>query len=255
MRPDDLRRFVKDYVEMYPTQARVRPWWRRPLLATAAVDQRFEVLRRVVDPTHALPSDLLPSARSIVVFFLPFKDDLVAENAEGEMAVRNWGLAYVETNTLISRLNQAIADLFRESGHASAQTPATHNFDPQKLISRWSHKHLGHLAGLGRLGHHAQLITPAGSAGRLGSLVTEAFLGDSPLVTDNAACLAKAGQECLECVAKCPSGALTADGLDRRRCYAHLRRNEKALADLPQSDVCGKCVCLVRCSLANPVGA
>ena len=39
--------------------------------------------------------------------------------------------------------------LLAEAGYRSELTPTTHNFDEEKLMARWSHKHLGHLAGLG----------------------------------------------------------------------------------------------------------
>jgi len=66
--------------------------------------------------------------------------------------------------------------------------------DEVKLMARWSHKHLAHLVNLGRFGIHHMLITPAGSTGRLGSLVSEAELGDHPLIETQEACLLKAGK-------------------------------------------------------------
>ncbi|MBT8332616.1 MAG: hypothetical protein KJP06_09865 [Deltaproteobacteria bacterium] len=57
-----------------------------------------------------------------------------------------------------------------------SDTGPTHNFDEDILMARWSHKHLAHLANLGRFGAHCMLITPEGCTGHLGSLVTEADL-------------------------------------------------------------------------------
>lgn len=206
---------------------------------------------------HLLPHDLLAGARSVIVFFIPFTEELAAENAQGALPCRNWGLAYLQTNELIGQLGQALSDRLTGLGHQAALTPATHNFDPIKLVSLWSHKHLGHLAGLGRFGHNTQLITPAGCAGRLGSLVTTAELGDSPLIQTEEACLQKAGQKCLTCVKACPAEALTEKGIDRQRCYARLRANRQNspdLADLPDStNVCGKCVVMMPCSFENPL--
>jgi epoxyqueuosine reductase len=39
----------------------------------------------------------------------------------------------------------------------------------------------------------------------------------------------------------CPTGALTAQGLDKHRCYAHLLEVEKQFQDLGLCDICGKC--------------
>ena len=122
-----------------------------------------------------------------------------------------------------------LAGLLKERGWSAELTPATANFDEKSLMARWSHKHLAHLCGLGRFGHHHLLITPNGCAGRLGSLVTDAPLGDNPVMEAEHACLHKAGEECLLCVKNCPVAALTEQGFDRRRCYNRLVFNiEKA---------------------------
>ena len=194
MSVQELRRLAEEFVAAEPGRLGQAGWWRRPLLATAPVDARFDALRRIAAADHLHPRDLLPTGRSVVVFFIPFKKDLPRENRAGDRPCRNWGLAYVQTNDLINRLSQALADLLGAQGFACGLTPATHNFNEEKLMARWSHKHLGHLVNIGRFGTHHMLITPAGCAGRLGSLVTEAELGDNPLVETREACLLKAGK-------------------------------------------------------------
>jgi len=123
------------------------------------------------------------------VVFIPFVRELAAENNEGPFPCRNWGLAYEATNFLINNLCERIKNFLEKAGYETALVPATHNFDHEKLTARWSHKHLGYIAGLGRFGVNAQLITPSGCAGRLGSLVTEADFGDNPLVDQKELCL------------------------------------------------------------------
>ena len=160
---------------------------------------------------------------------------------------------YNDTNALIGRINQGFEMLLGRYGFNSAVTPPTANFDKVSLMSRWSHKHLGHLAGLGRFGVNAQLITPEGCAGRLGSLVTEADLGDHPLMGDTEPCLYKRGEDCLQCAEACPVKAVTVDGIDRARCYTRIKAAQKAahLADLPEyTETCGKCQALLPCSFS-----
>ena len=166
-------------------------------------------------------------------------------------------MEYVQTNDLIDRLSKALRDHLAEDGFKSALTPATHNFDEAVLMARWSHKHLGYLAGLGRFGVHHVLITPAGCAGRLGSLVTEAELGDHPLIETEEACLLKAGQKCGQCIDVCPVEALSEAEFDRQGCWERLNDNRDSLSyfsDLPKTThVCGKCAAIVPCSFKNPV--
>ncbi|TNF45640.1 epoxyqueuosine reductase [bacterium] len=250
---DDLRGCLTDFVARAASEEGRKAWWRKPILAAGRVDKRFQVLKEAVSEDHLLPEDLLPSARTVIVFFLPFTENLVQENREGNLACRNWGLAYTETNALIAEISEALSAFLAEHAYRSAVTPPTHNFDEERLISHWSHRHLAHLVGLGRFGVHRQIITPEGSAGRLGSLVTEADLGNHPLHVDVQACLHMAGRECLACARRCPVNALTDEFFDRFSCWDQCLVNDRNLADLPTTDVCGKCVAVVPCSFQNPV--
>jgi epoxyqueuosine reductase QueG len=256
---DVLRKFAASFVADEPGRRGTDGWWQAPLLVTAPVDSRFDLLPQIAAEDHVLPTDLLPGARSVIVFYLPFKKELIKENRKGDRPCRNWGLAYVQTNDLIGRLTQALGDLLIENGFKSGLTPATHNFDETKLMARWSHKHLGHLAGLGRFGVHHMMITPVGCTGRMGSLVSEAELGDHPLMNTSEACLLKAGKECGQCIKACPVEALSETGFERKLCWDRLndnRRNIDYFDDLPESThVCGKCVALMPCSFRNPVAA
>jgi len=256
--PDDLRKRIEAAVQAYSQKKGIRHFWRTPLLATSAVNDRFNVLPRIAAEDHALPRDLLDTARSVVVFFVPFSKEPANENHPGENPSRSWGLAYEATNRLIGHLCEVLQQELENRGYRAALTPATHNFDPEKLMARWSHKHLGYLAGLGRFGVNAQFITPAGCAGRMGSLVTDADLGDSPLVNAEELCLHKNGQKCLVCLDRCPVGAVSVSGIDRKRCWERLKENiahVDALVGLKSSThVCGKCQVLVPCSLKDPTG-
>ena len=124
-------------------------------------------------------------------------------------------------------------------------------------MARWSHKHLAYLTNLGRFGTHNMLITPVGCTGRLGSLVTEADLGDHGVIDTDEACLLKAGKTCGKCIDACPVDALEANSFHRHECWNRLIENRDLLdyfSDLPKTThVCGKCVALMPCSFINPV--
>jgi epoxyqueuosine reductase QueG len=254
---DALRKFAGEFVEREPDRLGIDGWWQTPLLATAPIDSRFDQLPQIAADDHLHPHDLLATAKSVIVFYIPFKKELIKENRNGDRPCRNWGVAYVQTNDLIGRLSQALRDWLTENGFKSGLTPATHNFDEVKLMARWSHKHLAHLVNLGRFGVHHMLITPVGCTGRLGSLVSEAELGEHALIHTEEACLLKAGRECGKCIKACPVEALRADGFERNSCWDRLNENRRALdyfSDLPQSThVCGKCAALMPCSFKNPV--
>ena len=228
-------------------------YWEEPLLAVArADDPLFPRLKEVASPEHSLPRDILPGARSVVVFFLPFQKRVGRENAEATpFAARSWAEAYVTTNRLIESVNIRLKACLEQAGHQAAITPATHNFDTQRLVSGWSHKHVAYIAGLGTFGINHLLITRAGCCGRLGSLITSMPLPPAPRPHEEW-CLTKAGRKCLACVAKCSYGALHENRFDRHACYEQCLHNDAHFSDLPLVDVCGKCSCGMPCSHEIP---
>jgi epoxyqueuosine reductase len=217
--------------------------YREPLISfVAASDPRFPELRRVVEPTHKMPQDLLPGAQAVVSFFLPFAPWVVQANARDRAQVaREWSVAYVETNALIGRITDHLIGTLGEQGIRAAAEPATHNFDPVSLVSQWSHKSVAVIAGLGSYGLHHMIITDAGCAGRFGSMVLEAELPITP-VEVRQRCLYFHDGSCLECVTRCPAGALDASRpIDKHVCDEHLHAAGQDYQDLGLVDVCGKC--------------
>jgi epoxyqueuosine reductase QueG len=229
-------------------------YWREPLVSVASADDPlFGKLKEVVDPQHAMPQDLLSEAKSVIVFFLPFQRWVGKENAKAEIfAAHSWAECYVTTNKLIASVNDRLRERLEQMGREASVTPATHNFDEEKLVSRWSHKHLAYIAGLGTFGHNSLLITEAGCCGRLGSLVTDMALPPTER-PGKEHCLTKAGKRCLACVKKCKYGALHETHFDRHACYKQCKRNDAHHSDLPLVDVCGKCGCGLPCSHRIPV--
>ena len=230
--------------------------WRTPLVVTAKADERFDILPKIAAPNHALPKDLLRSCRSVILFFVPFAFDVAEGNVAGKFPSREWAFAKTGTNALLQEIGTAIEKRLAAAGFSSVVTPPTYNYDANTLMAQWSHKHVGHIAGLGRFGINAQLITPEGCAGRMGSMVTEADLGDHPAVQVKELCRAKTGQGCMECMRNCPVGAVTMKGVDRKKCKQRLdlvqRRFARQDATHLDGDVCAKCVAGMPCSLKAP---
>ncbi|MGW8193971.1 MAG: epoxyqueuosine reductase [Desulforhopalus sp.] len=252
----NLRLCVTEFCRGQIRQQQLPNWWRDPVLATADADERFAILPQIAAPNHLLPSELLISCRTVVVFFIPFTEELSDSNIDGKFPSDDWGRSLAITNALLQDISVFMRTLFAHSGYQSELTPATYNYDPDSFTARWSHKHLGYLTGLGRFGINAQLITPAGCAGRLGSLVTEAPLGNNPLVEKEELCLHKNGDECLLCIQSCPVQAVTLKGIDRHACNQRLQINRKRFSAKTSMrddvEVCAKCVSGMPCSLRAP---
>lgn len=250
----DIERRIIDYVHNYGLQKDVQTTWGIPLVGFAAAeDHRFAELKAAVGPAHLLPRDLLKEARTVIAYFLPYAENILNSNIKGTFSSREWALAYIETNRLITDLNDYLSEVLSGLGYCSAVIPATHNFDREKLISDWSHRHVARIAGLGKFGLNNMLITARGCGGRVGSLVTN--LPIEPTMGDSAEyCLYKAGGSCQKCVDRCPAKALGVHFFDRESCYQMLLQNDQKHPEFGLTDVCGKCVAGLPCTCRNPVG-
>jgi len=226
--------------------------WEKPLVAVASArDPLFVKLKAIVSPRHLLPGDLLPGASSVITYFIPFTQDVNSSNRLARESSPEWARAYVETNKLITAINE---HLTRELGRLQYRTgtvPPTHNFDPVELISQWSHKHVAYIAGLGTFGRNHLLITEKGCSGRLGSLVTDLEIPATPR-PDFEYCLYKYNGTCGRCVGQCPQDVLAGESYDRQKCYQLCLENADRYQELGLADVCGKCCSLVPCSFTAP---
>ena len=88
---DDLREFAAKLVNDEPQRLGSDGWWQTPLLATAPIDSRFDQLSLIAADDHLHPRDLLPTAKSVIVFFIPFQKELVKENKKGEPSLSELG--------------------------------------------------------------------------------------------------------------------------------------------------------------------
>jgi epoxyqueuosine reductase QueG len=214
--------------------------YRAPLVAFACADDpRFDELAFLV-PGHLHPRDLLPGAQSVCAFFVPFDEAIVEANRQGELASEVWARAYVETNALLTDICRTLAKEMPKQGVRVGWEPPTHNFDPVRLVSAWSHKSVAVIAGLGRFGHHHMLITESGCAGRLGSVVLDVHVPEALDGVPSRDVLCTYDRGCRACIRRCPVGALTEDGLDYQRCYARCLENDACFSQW-DADVCGKC--------------
>ncbi len=239
----ELDRLIETRIRELVAGAGTVTVYREPLVGFASTDNHlFQEMSegQTTGVRHLHPKELLPDASTVVAFFLPFGSGVVNANREGSQVAREWALAYIETNQLISTICNHLAKELAEAGVKTAFEPATHNFSRETLTAAWSHKSVAYVAGLGTFGVNQMLITGAGCAGRFGSMVISAEIpADDPVSEE--LCRNRQGRSCLYCVRNCPAGALTREGLNRERCYQQVMEVNEAFSDLPLCDVCGKC--------------
>jgi epoxyqueuosine reductase len=246
-----ITRLIRETIEDAVVNFQGQTLYRSPLVGFAAADNPgFKKLRGVAGEGHLLPQDLLPGGRSVVAFFLPFSKELVRLHRQHPFVSREWAVAYIETNQLISFICERLGEELRKVGVESAWQQPTHNFDKVSLSALWSHKHVAYLCGLGTFGLHSMLITKSGCAGRIGSLVVTAELPENPLPEEEY-CLNRRGRECDYCIKVCPSGAMDQAGVNKQECYRYLLEVNDYYRELGLCDVCGKCA-TGPCALVAP---
>ena len=252
--PQALADTIQSTIKYETTNAQGVTRYREPLVRWARADNPlFVELHAHVHADLLLPQQMLPGARSVVAFFLPFDNAIVRANAkEVDQVATAWAQAYIDTNKLLKHITDKLILTLAHHDIRAAAAPPTHNFDPQTLRSNWSHKSVAVIAGLGSFGLHRMVITDAGCAGRFSSLVLDA---DLPAIQSSVVerCLYYARGTCTVCVERCPVEALQSDGtLDKQLCCQRCLTNGEGFKHLGVADVCGKCA-TGPCAFQNPV--
>jgi epoxyqueuosine reductase QueG len=250
---NQIETIIKEFLENYCKTKDVQTKWKEPLITYAdARDKMFYWLKEAISPSHHMPTDFLPEAKTVVAYFIPFDEAIIKSNIGNKESSKLWVMAYIETNQLILDLNTFIKEQLHKLGYRSNIIPATHNFDEKRLMSDWSHRHVAIIAGLGKVGLNNMLITEKGCCGRIGSFVTDLYI--EPTKRNNSeSCLYKYAKICKKCVDRCVNNALKVDSFDRHKCYEMCLYNDKFHSDIGLSDVCGKCLVDVPCSTKNPI--
>lgn len=249
----ELEELIKNYVADYQKKDKIKSEWKEPVIKYAdAADPLFDKLKEAVSEDHLLPEDILPGAKTVIAYFIPFSEQIVNSNIDGKYSSEQWATAYVETNQLIAEINQHLKKKLAEKNYKASLIAATNNFDKERLLSDWSHRHAAYIAGVGTFGINNMLITEKGCAGRVGTLVTNLELEASSR-DEKENCLNKAGFNCSRCVDRCVNGSLQEDSFDRHKCYELLLENDKLRMESKLTDVCGKCCVDLPCSFTAPV--
>jgi epoxyqueuosine reductase QueG len=163
-------------------------------------------------PKGHKPTDILPTARSVIVIAIRMLDSAV----ETLPSPIYQCASYVTLNDELNRAAFLIAKFLEDRGYSAVPIPATRDYAID-LTGTFSHRHAAVAAGLGEIGLSGLLITPQyGPRVRLTSIITDAELECDVPFQD------KLCTKCLRCVQECPVGALSEDGsMDKLKCLTH----------------------------------
>ncbi len=237
--------------------------YEKPLLGfSSASDELYRSLKKrdIVGEVHRSPGEWLPGAASVISFFLPFTADIRESNYGPGLASEEWLRARFLGEEINNRLRTFIVKELAGQGAKAVAPILEKDFaaDYTLLLSNWSERHAAFISGLGTFGLNRGIITPRGMAGRFGSVITDLVLTPTarPYNDLYAYCPFLKDGSCGACIERCPSGAITASGKDKKRCHQYIfiedPLNALRLKSGYPASTCGKCQTAVPCEAGIP---
>jgi epoxyqueuosine reductase QueG len=233
----DIERVIKEVT----MKANRLDLFRNPLVGYSSPDDPlFNRVKEVTSFCHLKPKDLFAEAKTVVSFFIPFSRKVIEANREAAEVAEEWAICYLASNQLCADIETELIACLSAKRIKAAAVPTHHDYNPETVQGDWSHKSAAYIAGLGRFGLNRMLITPAGSAGKLGTLfISETVPAGRPIASElhpDLMC-----DDCGYCVRNCPVKALDSNGFDRHKCNGWLLRVSEKFTYLGFCDICGKC--------------
>lgn len=235
-----------------------------PLIGFADVDDPlFERYKEetVIGPDWMSPSEWFPEAQSVVSMFFPFTGEVRERerNECGGGTSEAWLYGRVEGQDFLNALLPTLRERLSSVGIRScvptldermALRPVLWEAGGDRdlhMVSAWSERHAAFACGLGTFGLSRGIITAKGMAGRLASILIDAYAKpDRRAYTE----IYEYCIHCGACARRCPAGAITAEcGKNNLICIARCDDLRERYA--PRYG-CGKCQTLVPCEHRNP---
>ncbi len=188
-------------------------------------------------PEGRRPSDILPTARSVIVGLIHVLDSVCDDLPYSRYEYTN---QFFVLNGILNTRAMRIARLLEEEGYRALPIPAAYPRINKLPAGVLSHRHAAVAAGLGEFALNNMLTTQRyGSRVRLITIVTEADLvADEPCQTR--LCHDSRSSCGLACVRSCPTNSISVDGVvDKLKC---LHYQEQIMPWSAAELRCGMCV-------------
>jgi epoxyqueuosine reductase len=239
-----IEKIIDDFIRTSPenslkNEAR-EPAWDEALVGfSSGADPIYESYKEHVGPFHFTPEEIFnltfPEGRAagedltVISWILPQREITKADNrAEDFYPSERWVRARFpgeDFNILLRK--HVVEELLNKGIQAVAPMLSPEwkiEVSPKYgLASRWSERHAAHASGLGTFGLCDGLITPRGKAHRVGTVVARVKIPPTPRPYQDHReyCLFFADGSCLACADRCPVGAISEEGHDKKLCWDH----------------------------------
>jgi epoxyqueuosine reductase len=241
--------FFKDNPLNIATELNNLQLYDRPLVAVAAAaDPLFDRLKEAdaVGPQHMSPPEWLSGSKAVVSYFLPFTPAVRKTNRTLGLPSVEWLYGRIEGQVFNEAMTKFLVDYFAAAGFKAVAPSLDPRFKVVNRRSNWSERHVAFVAGLGTFSLSRSLITKAGSAGRVGSVIVDANLEPTPRYYSEPE---ENCSKCGACILRCPPQAIEPSGKDNAICGDYVDRVKIRCA--PRYG-CGKCQTGVPCEERIP---
>ena len=283
--PEENNHWLNDSIEDFCRQSRYNslgkknsePAWNRPIVGfSRGNDSLYDFFKKDIGDFYLTPVEIFRKTfpglsfneNSIIVvsWILPqTKKTREDHRRESVFPSERWVRSKQFGEDFNNRLRSFAVSLLKSKGHHSVD-PLNSSLYSRKdspkygYASTWSERHAAYTAGLGTFGLSDGLITPAGIAVRFGSIITDFPLEPSKRSYQGFRdyCPFYKNQACIECIKRCPSGAISKSGHDKVICRKYIRGDVfEFIKTKPTLHVyaCGLCQVNVPCEFAIPLSS
>jgi epoxyqueuosine reductase len=206
---------------------------------SSGADPLYEAYKDLVGELHWTPLEVFsirfpdagvsPEDLTVMSWILPQREATKADNRkETFYPSRRWVQARFPGEEFNNSLRRHIVQELHNAGVKSVAPLLLPEWSWEKsaryvFSSKWSERHAAYAAGLGTFGLCDGLITVKGKAHRVGSVVANLSVPATvrPYDDHHAYCLFFYDGSCTGCRKRCPVGAITQEGHDKKKCWNH----------------------------------
>lgn len=250
--------------------------WDSPIIGFASgSDPLFNSYKELIGEFYWTPAEAMQLAYpgesfdehqlSVICWILPQTESTLADQRkEDQLPASRWVHSRHYGEKFNEYLRAKVRDTFRDAGIKAAAPVISEEFGYREskkfgLASNWSERHTAFAAGLGTFGLSDGFITERGKAVRIGSVVINARIEPDQRKSNShtANCLWYAKGTCGACIKRCPVGAISAKGHDKKACFDYIRGVTSPYSETVlgayKTTPCGLCQVKIPCEKRNPV--
>lgn len=237
---------VRDFLTRSPentlaNQAKDRAFEEAVVGFSRGDDPLYDAYKELVGPFHWTPLEIFDrtfpglaatAGELTVIAWVVAHNPLTKEDNRRERFYpsERWARARIFGEEVNEKLRRHVVAALEAEGYAAVAPALSPHWEQEAseryvFASTWSERHAAYASGLGTFGLCDGLITPLGKAVRVGSVIARIRIPPTgrPYKDHHEYCLFYSRGLCKKCIARCPVGALSEAGHDKKKCRSHVR--------------------------------